>query len=68
MAINYGSDRVRFLQPVRVDNRIRARAVLRSVEERAANQVLVRTSFTIEIEGEERPAMVAEILSLYVTG
>jgi hypothetical protein len=38
------------------------------VEERAADQVLVRTSFTIEIEGEERPAMVAEILSLYVTG
>jgi acyl dehydratase len=68
MAINYGSDKVRFLQPVRVDSRIRAHAMLKSVEDRAGNQVLVRTKFTIEIEGEEKPAMVAEILSLFVTG
>lgn len=68
MAINYGSDKVRFLQPVRVDSRIRAHAMLKSVEDRPGNQVLVRTKFTIEIEGEEKPAMVAEILSLFVTG
>jgi acyl dehydratase len=68
MAINYGSDKVRFLQPVRVDSRIRAHAVLKSVEDRPGNQVLARTKFTIEIEGEEKPAMVAEILSLFVTG
>lgn len=68
MAINYGSDKVRFLQPVRVGSRIRARAVLKSVEHRPGNQVLVKTKFTIEIEGEEKPAMVAEILSLFVTG
>lgn len=67
MAINYGSDKVRFLQPVRVDSRIRAHAVLKSVEDRACNQVLVKTKFTIEIEGEGKPAMVAEILSLFVT-
>jgi acyl dehydratase len=68
MAINYGSDKVRFLQPVRVDSRIRAHAVLKSVEDRPGNQVLVRTKFTIEIEGDRKPAMVAEILSLFVTG
>lgn len=68
MAINYGSDKVRFLQPVKVDSRIRAHAVVKSVDERAPGQVLVKTRFTIEIEGEERPAMVAEILSLFVTG
>lgn len=68
MAINYGSDKVRFLQPVRVDDRIRAHAVLESVEDRAENQVLLKTKFTIEIDGEEKPAMVAEILSLFVTG
>ena len=67
MAINYGSDKVRFLQPVRVDSRIRARAVLKSVEDRPGGQVLVKTKFTIEIEGEDRPAMVAEILSLFLT-
>lgn len=68
MAINYGSDKVRFLQPVRVGSRIRARAVLKSAEERAPGQVLVTTRFTIEIESEQKPALVAEILSLFVTG
>ena len=68
MAINYGSDKVRFLQPVKVDSRIRAHALLKSVDDRAPDRVLVKTRFTIEIEGEDKPAMVAEILSLFVTG
>jgi acyl dehydratase len=67
MAINYGSDKVRFLQPVRVNSRIRAHAVLKSVDEKAPGQVLIKTQFTIEIEGEGKPAMVAEILSLFFT-
>lgn len=65
MAINYGSDKVRFLQPVKVDNRIRAYAVLKNVEEKKPGQLLLRSRFTIEIEGEEKPAMVADILSLF---
>jgi acyl dehydratase len=65
MAINYGSDKVRFLQPVKVDNRIRAHAVLKSVEEKSPGQILLKTRFTIEIESEEKPAMVADILSLF---
>jgi acyl dehydratase len=65
MAINYGSDKLRFLQPVKVDNRIRAHAVLQSVEEKAPGQILLKTRFTIEIEGEGKPAMVADILRLF---
>jgi acyl dehydratase len=66
MAINYGSDRVRFLQPVKVNSRIRAHALLKAVEERTPGQVLLKTSFTIEIEGERKPAMIANILSLFI--
>lgn len=66
MAINYGSDKVRFLQPVKVNSEIRARATLMSVGEKAPGQILTKTGITIEIKGEERPALVAEILSLYI--
>ncbi len=66
MAINYGSDRVRFLQPVKVGSRIRGHAVLLAVEEKASGQLLLKTQFTVEIEGEAKPAMVAEILSLFI--
>lgn len=66
MAINYGSDKVRFLQPVKVNSRIRALAELKDVDEKAPEQVLTKTKFTIEIEGEEKPAMIAEILSLFI--
>lgn len=66
MGINYGSDKVRFLQPVKVGSRVRAHAVLLAAEEKAPGQVLLKTQFTVEIEGEEKPAMVAEILSLFI--
>lgn len=66
MAINYGSDRVRFLQPVKVNSRIRARAVLKQVEDSEPQRILIKTKFTIDIEGEEKPALVAEILSLFI--
>jgi acyl dehydratase len=66
MGINYGSDKVRFLQPVKVNSEIRAQATLLSVSDKAPGQVLVKTGITIEIKGEEKPALVAEILSLYI--
>jgi acyl dehydratase len=66
MALNYGSDKVRFLQPVKVDSEIRAQASLMSVSEKAPGQVLLKTAISIEIKGEEKPALVAEILSLYI--
>jgi len=66
MAINYGSDKVRFLQPVKVNSEIRAQATLLEVSTKAPGQLLTKTRISIEIKGEETPAMVAEILSLFV--
>lgn len=64
IAINYGLDRVRFLAPVRSGNRVRGRFVLDSVEEKAAGQVLMRHNVTVEIEGEDKPALSAVWLAL----
>jgi acyl dehydratase len=64
MAVNYGLDRVRFIAPVRSGKRIRGRFVLDSVDEKAPGQVLLRHTVTVEIEGEERPALTAEWLGL----
>jgi len=64
MAINYGLDRVRFLHPVRPGDRIRSRAVLKDIEKRGLRKVLVTVENTLEIEGVDKPAMVAEVLGL----
>jgi acyl dehydratase len=65
---NYGSDRVRFMTPVRAGARIRDRIALVSVERRDGGRVLVKSRHTIEIEGGDKPALVAEVLSLMVAG
>lgn len=65
MAINYGLNRLRFLQPVRVDSRLRARIEVISAEE-GAQGWRVETRTTVEIEGSEQPALVAENITLYV--
>ena len=64
MAINYGLDRVRFLAPVRAGSRVRGRFTLDSVEEKAPGQILMRHTVTVEIEGEDKPALTAEWLGL----
>jgi acyl dehydratase len=64
MAVNYGLDRVRFLAPVKSGKRVRGRFVLDSVEEKAPGQVLLRHIVTVEIEGEDKPALTAEWLGL----
>ena len=66
MGINYGSDRVRFLQPVHVGSRIRARQVLAEAIEKKRGHWLTRTTVTIEIENQEKPAMIAEFLAIIV--
>jgi len=66
MAINYGSDKVRYLQPVKVNSEIRARSTLLEVSDKAPGQLLTKSRITIEIKGEEKPALVAEILSLFM--
>jgi len=64
MAVNYGLDRVRFIAPVKSGKRVRGRFVLDSVEEKAPGQVLMRHTVTVEIEGEDKPALTAIWLGL----
>jgi acyl dehydratase len=66
MAVNYGLDRVRFLAPVRSGKRVRGRFVLDSVEEKAPGQVLMRHTVTVEIDGEEKPALTAQWLAMLI--
>jgi acyl dehydratase len=64
MAVNYGLDRVRFPLSVRAGSRVRNRAVLKKIEKRGFRRVLVTVENTMEVEGEAKPAMVAEVLAL----
>jgi acyl dehydratase len=66
LVVNYGFDRIRFVAPLRVGKRIRARGTLGAIEERKPNQIVLRMDVTVEIEGEDKPALVAEWLSLHV--
>jgi acyl dehydratase len=66
LVVNYGFDRVRFAAPVRVGKRIRASATLANVEERKPGNVIIKIDATVEIENEDKPALVAEWLSLHV--
>jgi acyl dehydratase len=64
MAINYGLDSVRFIQPVKVNSRVRLKVSLVQVTEKKPGQWLLKASATLEIEGQDKPAFVAEPLSL----
>lgn len=66
MGINYGSDKIRYLMPVRVGKRIRSRQKVLEVTEKNPGQWLIKNAVTVEIEGEETPALIAEILSMMV--
>lgn len=68
MGINYGADKVRFSLPVNVNSRVRARARIEKVSARSGGQFMVKTRVTLEIENRRRPAVVAEMLSLYLVG
>ena len=67
MGVNYGFDKVRFLNPVRAGKRVRAHVEIGSVDQKDANRFLVKQLVTVEIEGEETPAIVAEWLSMMIT-
>ena len=68
MGVNYGCDKIRFLQPVRVNQKVRARVKPLSAIEKAPGQFLIKSEITVEIEGEDKPALVAEWLGLLFTG
>lgn len=63
----YGYDKVRFLSPVRVGSRVRNRGVLTGVTEKGNGRYVMKVTNTLEVEGSEKPAMVAEVLGLIVT-
>jgi acyl dehydratase len=65
LVLNYGFDKVRFVTPVKVDSRIRAYGRLVSVSERKPGQLLIKMSVEIEVEGETKPALIIEWLSLH---
>ena len=64
--LNYGSDRVRFLAPVPSGARVRGRTTLVSAAERGVGRTLLTARTTVEIEGGETPALVADTLALLV--
>jgi acyl dehydratase len=64
MGVNYGFDKLRFISPVRSGKRIRGRFVLAEAKLRKPNELQSRTNVTVEIEGEDKPALVAEWLGL----
>ena len=66
MALNYGSDKVRYLAPVKCGQRVRARGTIMDVDEKRPCQWLVKTKVAIDIEDESAPALIAEILSMFI--
>jgi acyl dehydratase len=68
MVINYGLDKLRFINPVKVNSKIRARFELATVQQKKPDQYLLKHVVTIEIEGEEKPALIAEWLGMSIIG
>ena len=68
MGVNYGIDKLRFIAPVRAGKRIRAHSEILNVDRKDANRFLVKTGVTVEIEGEETPALYAEWLGMSFIG
>ena len=66
-ALNYGLDRVRFIAAVKCGARVRNRVVLLSVDDKADGRVLLTLQNTIEIDGEPKPALVAESLAMLIS-
>ena len=66
LSLNYGLDKVRFLNPVKVNSRVRFHTKILSVREKSAGRILINLQKTLEIEGEERPALGAEALGMAV--
>ncbi|MCP1498145.1 MULTISPECIES: MaoC family dehydratase [Pseudomonas] len=64
MVVNYGLDSVRFIQPVKVNSRVRLKVDMNEVTEKKPGQWLLKATATLEIEGSDKPAYIAEPLSL----
>jgi acyl dehydratase len=64
--LNYGLDKVRFIAPVKAGARVRTRASLVSAEPQQGGRMLLKLQCTLEIEGEAKPALVAEVLCMLI--
>lgn len=65
MGMNYGFDKIRFLSPVKVNSRVRGFAKLKDAVEKNPGQWLFTLEFSVEIEGEAKPALISEWLLMY---
>jgi acyl dehydratase len=63
--LNYGANRIRYLAPVRAGSRLRGRISINAADDAPANGLRVTYGITIEIEGGERPACVAEMIAVH---
>lgn len=68
MGVNYGFEKVRFLAPVKVGKKVRGHFRLKSADEKRPGQYLLTYEVTVEIEGEEKPALIADWLAMQFTG
>lgn len=67
MGVNYGCDKIRFLEPVPVGSRVRARHRLKAIDDKGNGRWLLTSEVTIEIEGREKPALIADWLGMQFT-
>ena len=68
MGVNYGFEKVRFISPVKVGSKVRATSVLAAVEAKDANTLQVTRTITVDIEGEAKPALVADWIGRLIYG
>ncbi|MGV9008237.1 MaoC family dehydratase [Brevundimonas sp.] len=68
MGVNYGFDKLRFLAPVPVGSKVRGRFKLLSAEDKGGGRWLIKHELTVEIEGGEKPALIAEWLGMQMVG
>lgn len=65
MAANYGLNKVRFMNPVPAGAKVRSKQTISNVEEKSGNRLQMTVTHTIEIEGQEKPACIAEMITLF---
>ena len=65
MGMNYGFDKIRFLAPVKVNSKVRAVAKLKDSVEKNPGQFLLTAEYTVEIEGQPKPALIADWMVMY---
>jgi acyl dehydratase len=67
MVFNYGLDKVRFINPVNVGSKVRTHSKCLSVDDKGDGRYLMKTEVIMEIEGVDKPAYIAETLSMFMT-